>query len=86
MLEKDNCYRDNKGKELVIGGRIKKYSEETPWVWSICGNWYNERTGAFVSYGRVKGSPGEFKHTECDVDASMSISDHNPISKETSNA
>ena len=85
MLKQDMDYRDNNGDILTIGGRIKKYSKETPWVWSVGGNWYNENTGAFVSYGRVKGKPGEFVHTELDVGNGRSISNHTPISKETAN-
>lgn len=48
---KVNCkYFDNSYKLITIGGRIKKYCEEFPFVWSIGGDWYDEKTGAFVSF------------------------------------
>lgn len=87
MLKEDLSYRRNDGSLLTIGGRVKCYSEETPWVWSINGDWYNENTGAFVSMSKLPWSSDndcpKYKRVELNVDAWRSIANHDPISEET---
>lgn len=41
-------YKDNDGDVVSIAGRVKDYSEEMPFVWSLQGNWYHEETGQYV--------------------------------------
>jgi hypothetical protein len=48
MLEAGKFYRNNNGKRILIGGRIKHYSEFNSFVWSVSGDWYDEATGRFV--------------------------------------
>lgn len=83
MLEEGKCYRDNNGKIIAIGGRIRERSEEAPYVYSRGGNWYNENTGAFVSYAKIKGTTNDYRFFDLDVNAGKSISNHNPIDQET---
>jgi hypothetical protein len=66
-------YQNNNGRRVTIAGRIKKYSAECPWVYSIQGDWYDEMTGQFVGYGPVKGKPGEFQHSLYPVGAGISL-------------
>jgi hypothetical protein len=48
MLEAGKVYKDRKDREVFIVGRIKDYSEVSPYVWSSRGDWYDEQTGRFV--------------------------------------
>lgn len=51
-------HRTNAERPVTIGGRIKEYhSEDSPFVWSIQGDWYNEHTGQFIDYGQHEGAP-----------------------------
>ena len=73
MLEVGKTYQDNKHKLVTIGGRVKIYSPDRPWVWSVCGDWFDEVTGAFVWYTRSGG------HALSSVDAMSSIKDHSVV-------
>lgn len=55
MLEPGKQYRDNSGFAVTIMGRIREYSAEKPYLWSLQGNWYDEQTGCFVSYSLRRG-------------------------------
>lgn len=74
MLEAEKTYRNQLGKEVLIGGRIKKYSEFFPFVWSVGGDWYDEQTGRFVFTHRINGVYLAVTHT------GRCIVDHIPIS------
>jgi hypothetical protein len=50
MLNPGESYLDNGMITRQIEGKIKDYSKEKPFVYSLCGNWYHEETGQFVSY------------------------------------
>jgi hypothetical protein len=43
MLQIGKTYKDNNGREIVIAGRIKNYSEFMPFVWGLQGDWYDEQ-------------------------------------------
>lgn len=73
MLNPSNVYIDNSGKEVSIMGRIKNYSDNTPYVWSLSGNWYDEMTGSFIHYNRKDG------HYALISESLHSISNHNPV-------
>lgn len=45
MLEVKKVYRNREGDEVAIGGRVKDYPN---YVWSYRGDWYDERTGAYI--------------------------------------
>ncbi len=70
MLEIGKTYLDNKQKIITIGGKIKNYSKERPWLWSICGDWYDETTGAYIWYTKSAG------HIPCPIEAAKSIGNH----------
>lgn len=73
MLKIEKAYRDQRGKTVLIGGRIKNYSEFFPFVWSVGGDWYDEQTGRFVFTCRTNGVYLAVTHTcRC-------IVDHSPI-------
>jgi hypothetical protein len=55
MLQVGQIYKDRNGREILIGGRIKEYSEFRPFVWSVGGDWYDEQTGRFVFSSRNGG-------------------------------
>ncbi len=48
MLEANKTYRCENDRLVTIGGRIDKYSPQHPYVWSISGDWFNEKTGQSV--------------------------------------
>lgn len=74
MLEVGKVYRDRRGKEISIAGRIREYSEFFPFVWSVGGDWYDEQTGRFVWTARTGGTYLTVTPTwKC-------IVDHGPIS------
>ena len=51
-------YKTNADTPVTIGGRIKEYHPtDSPFVWSIQGNWYNEHTGQFIMFAQPQGSP-----------------------------
>lgn len=86
MLEANKIYRDNDGRNISIGGRIKKYSAEFPYVWSIGGNWYDEQTGAFVSLARAgRNEQGDllYEYKLLPVENWRSIQNHTEIPEET---
>lgn len=72
MLEPGFTYLDNGMIPRTIGGRIKDYSNEKKFVYSLCGNWYHEETGRFVSY--KKGD-----HFLVHIHNYRSISNHNKV-------
>ena len=77
MLEGDKYYRDQEGCGVRIMGRIRYYSEFTPFVFSAGGNWYDEATGRFVlSTKRYCGFRLPVKHT------SRCIANHQPVEVE----
>lgn len=80
MLEQGKVYKTNGGIEVRIGGRIKEYSKEQPFVWSIAGNWYHEETGAFITI-RNQGSRSNpvWVREPLDIDSTSCIKDHTII-------
>lgn len=55
MLKPGKCYYRNDGKLVEIGGRIRDYSSEMPYVWSTDGFWYDEESGAHVGLSESRG-------------------------------
>lgn len=50
-------HKTNAEAPVTIGGRIKEYHpEDSPFMWSIQGDWYNEHTGQFIDYGQQEGA------------------------------
>ncbi len=66
-------YKDGKGSPVTIMGRIKRYSDEEPWVYSLQGNWYHERTGQFVDSVIVCRDPLKIEHRLHPVGAMRNI-------------
>ena len=79
MLKPGTTYRDNQGDKVTIGGRIKRYSADRPWVYSIQANWYDEFSGARVTWASRTG------HSLLPTRNLKSISDHRPINPDTGN-
>ncbi len=77
MLEVGKSYLDNSHKLVAIGGRVRDYCSEKPWVWSVGGDWFDEVSGAFVWFTRSSG------HVLCSLDAMKSISDHSVVDSES---
>ena len=51
-------HKTNAETPVTIGGRIKEYHpHDSPFVWSIQGDWYNEHTGQFIDFGQKEGAP-----------------------------
>jgi hypothetical protein len=73
MLEANKTYRDNDGRKITIGGRIGEYGPARPFVWAINGDWYDEKTGSFITWTKKE---GDKLHP---VDSRRSISNHTPI-------
>lgn len=55
MLVAGKVYLDNASRRVSIGGRVRDYSAEEPYVWAFSGDWYHEITGEFVMYMRQGG-------------------------------
>lgn len=55
MLQIGKVYKDRNGREILIEGRVKGYSDSMPFVWSARGDWYDEQTGRFVFLARESG-------------------------------
>lgn len=53
MLAVGKTYRRNDGTTLTIGGRIKLYQPERPYLWALSGHWYHEQTGQVVSIDKL---------------------------------
>lgn len=79
MLHPNTSYRTNHGRQITIGGRIKAYSPERPFVWSIHGDWYHEETGQFVSCRQVSREPLVLEDDLLDADNWRSIQDHTAV-------
>lgn len=75
MLEPGNTYRRNDGRLVAIAGKVKPYTAETPWLWSLSGDWYDENTGGFSTFLRGK-------RVTLASDASRSIGNHTPVNTE----
>ncbi len=71
MLIPGLTYTRNDGIPATIMGRIRDYSMDAPYLWSLQGNWYDEKTGRFVSYSDKRG--GRFL---LPADNGRSISNH----------
>lgn len=65
-------YQRNDGTPATIMGRVRCYSADAPYLWSLQGDWYDEQTGRFVSYSQKKG--GRYL---LPPDVGRSISNHN---------
>lgn len=72
MLEIGKTYRRNDGGFVTIGGLTKAHKD---YVWSIQGDWYDQKTGRFVS-------SGQSGYILLRLDGPRSISDHKPIEDE----
>jgi hypothetical protein len=70
MLEENCKYHDNKNKLIYIVGKIKEYSNQKPYLYSQCGNWYDQNTGCFIMFNPSKG------HFPLDSTNISSISNH----------